>query len=272
MFLILHMKRIDINRLSIFIVSLFMLFSFTSCLTYKKIVSFQDGEDLKDGKIDTIMNYMPLKVQPGDVLSINVNSYNMEEAGKFNLLETRFAARSGGGGGATDPFGYKINSEGYIEMPVIGKIYVKDLTIEEIRELVFEKISAIGYLQDVSIQIQFLTFRITILGEVNNPGTYTITNSKITILEAVGLASDLTLFSKRDDIMIIREKDGNRTYGRVDLKTKAVFQSPYYYLLPNDIVYVNPDRSKILTTPDPVTRYIGTIAAVASFILLLISL
>jgi polysaccharide export outer membrane protein len=266
------MKKMDINKLSIFFISLFTLFSFTSCLTYKKIVSFQDGDDLKDGKIDTIMNYVPLKVQPGDVLAINVNSYNMEEAAKFNLIDARFAARTGGGGGVADPFGYKVNSEGYFEMPIIGRIYVKDLTIEEIRDLVYEKITAIGYLQDVSIQIQFLTFRITILGEVNSPGTYTITNSKITILEAVGLASDLTLFSKRDDIMIIREKDGNRIYGRVDLKTKAVFQSPYYYLLPNDIVYVNPDKSKILTTPDPVTRYIGTIAAVASFILLLMSL
>lgn len=268
------MKKNKFSGSFLLIISMIMVSVFSSCLTYKKIVSFQDGEDLKEGKSDTIMNYIPLKVQPNDVLAININSYNMEEASKFNLMETRFTARAsgGGGGGAVDPFGYRVDSKGYIEMPVIGRVYVKDSTIEEIRDLVFKRINATGYLQDLSVQVQFLTFKITILGEVNNPGTYTITNSKITILEAVGLASDLTLFSKRDDIMIIREKDGQRSYGRVDLKTKAVFESPYYYLLPNDIVYVNPDRSKILTTPDPVTRYIGTIAAVASFILLLISL
>lgn len=268
------MKIINTVRFSTILFSLTMIFGLTSCLTYKKIVSFQDGEDLREGKIDTILNFEPLKVQPGDVLAINVNSYNMEEAGKFNLMETRFAARSSGSGGGTpvDPFGYRVDSKGYIEMPVVGRVFVKDSTLEGIRELVFRKIDSTGYLQDLSIQIQFLTFKITILGEVKSPGTYTITNSKITILEAVGLANDLTLFSKRDDIMIIREKNGQRIYGRVDLKTKAVFQSPYYYLVPNDIVYVNPDRSKILTTPDPVTRYIGTIAAVASFILLLINL
>ena len=110
------------------------------------------------------------------------------------------------------------------------------------------------------------------MGEVNSPGTYTIPSQSLTILEALGMAHDVTMFSKRDNILVIREKNGVRNYGRINLKTKEVFKSPYFYLQPNDIVYVEPHKSKILAAPDPASRYISTIMGTISFVLLLLKL
>jgi polysaccharide biosynthesis/export protein len=264
-----------VNRLLLSAMLIGIVSMFGSCLTYKQIVNFQDGEDLVEGRVDSILNTTEIRLQPEDVVSINVSSYEREEAARFNIIDLNAqmqASRNTGGANVTEPFGYRVDSKGYIEMPVLGQLYVKDLTIEELRDLVSDKIGETGYLKDHSVQIRFLSFRITILGEVNTPGVYTITNNRLTVLEAVGLARDLTVFSNRDNILVIREENNQRTYGRVDLKTKNVFNSPYYYLQPNDIVYVEPHKSRILGTPDPVTRYVGTIIALGTLITLMIAL
>lgn len=247
----------------------------TSCLTYKQIVNFQDGEDLDSSRIDSITNAIVLRLQPDDVLQINISSYEAQEAAKFNMIDIAsqmMNARSTGGSNVSEPFGYRVDTRGNIDMPVIGQVYVKDLTLEELRDLIYKKVEETGYLKELSVQVRYVSFRITILGEVNAPGVYTITNNKLSILDAVGLAKDVSVFSNRDNILIIREEDGKRTFGRIDLKTKAVFQSPYYYLQPNDIVYVEPHKSRILGTPDPVTRYVGTIIALGTLITLLVAL
>ncbi len=242
----------------------------SSCLTYKDIVNFQDGNDLIDGKIDSIKNFTPLRLKTDDVVMIMVSGYNDVEANRFNLADTRVLVQAGNsGGGASEPLGYRVDMEGKIDLPVIGKILVKDLTMEELRKLVYTKIEETEYLKDFTVEVRYLTFRFTVLGEVKNAGTYVINNTKITALEAIGLAGDLSLFSNRDNVLIIREKDGNRTFGRLNFKTKEVFHSPYYYLQPNDVVYVEPHKSRILSTPDPLTRYVGTIVALTSLILLI---
>jgi polysaccharide export outer membrane protein len=252
-----------------------LLLTLNSCLTYKQIVNFQDGEDLADGRIDSIANKAVVRIQPDDVIAIFVSSYEREEASRFNIFEVEAqmqASRGTGSGTVSEPYGYRVDSKGDIYMPILGQINVKGLTIEEVTNLISGKVAQTGYLKDHSVQVRFLTFRITILGEVNVPGVYTIPNNKITVLEAVGLANDLTVFSNRDNILIIREENNKRTYGRVDLKTKEVFKSPFYYLQPNDIVYVEPHKSRILATPDPVTRYVGTFIALATLITLIIAL
>ncbi len=254
-----------------------MAISLSSCLTYKQIVNFQDGEVLDSGYIDSISNFYPLKLQPDDVLQVIVSSFETEEARRFNTMMggSNNQQMGGGGGGGinvSEPFGYRVDSKGFVEMPVVGKVYLKDKTIEEARDEIAKSIDSTGYLKDFSLQIRYLTFRVTVLGEVTRPGSFTVPNSRMTILEAVGLAGDVGIFSNRDNILIIREKDGERVYGRVNLKSKDIFNSPYYYLKPNDIVYVEPHKSKILSTPDPVSRYIGTIIAFTTLITLFITL
>jgi polysaccharide export outer membrane protein len=245
----------------------------SSCLGYKDIVNFQDGNDLDKGKVDSIMNFAPVRLKPDDIVMIVVSGYNSEETDKFNLADMRTLVQAGrGAGGATEPLGYRVDPQGNIDLPVIGRIYVRDLTMDELRALVYKKIEDTQFLTDYTVEVRYLTFRITVLGEVNLPGTYVINNTRITALEAIGLAKDLSIFSNRDNVLIIRESEGKRTYGRLNFKSKEVFNSSYYYLQPNDIVYVEPHKSRILATPDPLTRYVGTIVALTTLILLMIQL
>lgn len=256
----------------IFILPIFL----SGCLSYKEMVNFQDGGDLGKGGAELIANQPVLTVKPDDLLQVTVNSYNQEEAMRFNIVNAQTQAQLSGQGGnnatLSDPVGYRVDSRGDIEMPVIGKVNVLDRTLEQVRDTVRMKVAATGYLKDLSVQVRFLSFRVTVLGEVNNPGTYTIPSQKITVLEALGMAKDVTMFSKRDNILVVREQDGRREYGRIDLKTKALFSSPYYYLKPGDILYVEPHKSKVLNAPDPVSRYLGIVLGAATLVTLLSTL
>lgn len=249
--------------------------SLSSCLTYKQIVNFQDGDNL--GKVDTvqlIQNFEPLRIKPDDIVQVIITSYNREESERFNLISTQQVGmgQQQAGASVADPYGYRVDSKGFIEMPVLGQVPAAGKTMEELRTEVDRRIAAKGYLKDWSIQMRFLTFRITVLGEVNNPGTYTIPSQKITVLEALGLGGDATVFSNRDNILVIREESGLRKYGRVDIKSKQVFNSDYYYLQPGDIVYVEPHKSKILSAPDPASRYLGIFLGIASLIAIIVAI
>ncbi len=265
------------SNIPTFIYALALISSLSSCLTYKDIVNFQDGVDLGDGRLDTITNFAKWTIQPEDILQINVYSSNREAASQFNIIDTRQMAqmmRMGGGGGGNlmEPLGYRVDSKGFIDIPVIGKVMVQGKTIEEVKNEVEEKVIATGYLNDVNIQALFLSFRITILGEVNAPGSYIIQSQKMNILEAIGLALDLNIFANRDNILVVREKNGIREYGRVNLKSKNIFESPYFYLQPNDVVYVEPHKTKVLAAPDPASRYVSTVIGVISLFTLIFTL
>jgi polysaccharide export outer membrane protein len=262
-----------LRRTTYFILLVECLFSLTGCLTYKDIVNFQDGQNLGTGLADSITNRQEIRLKADDVLNIIVTSYNREESERFNLMNSQqMGQMSGQGSGASiaDPVGYRIDSKGNIEMPVVGAFHVAGLTIEECRDTIYKRVQATGYLKDLSIQVRFLSFRISVLGEVGGPGTYTIPTQKINVLEAIGMAHDVTMFSKRDNILVIREKNGVRNYGRVNLKSKELFQSPYFYLQPNDVIYVEPHKSKILAAPDPASSYISTVIAALSLVFLIL--
>jgi polysaccharide export outer membrane protein len=171
-----------------------------------------------------------------------------------------------------EPLGYRVNSLGQIDMPIIGNILAQGRTIEQIQKEVALKVMSTNYLPDVNVQVVFLSFRISILGEVNSPGSFVIQSEKLNILEAIGMARDLTLFSNRENILVIREKDGIRTYGRLNLKSRDIFKSPYFYLQPNDIVYIEPYKAKILSAPDAASRYLSTILGFVSLFTLIFSL
>ncbi len=265
-----HLSKLSV--LNIFLAA-YLATSLTSCITYKDIVNFQDGQDLKDGKLDSIVNFTKWTVQPEDILQINVYSSNIAEAGRFNLMDIRTNMQmQQAGGGNTEPIGYRVTTDGYIDMPVIGIVKAAGLTLEQIKKLVEDKVNETRYLPDVNVQVLFMSFRITILGEVNVPRSYIIRTEKMNILEAIGMAGDLTLFSNRRNILIIREKGGIRSYGRVDVTSRDLFQSPYFYLQPNDVVYVQPNTAKIMAAPDPASRYLSTVVGVISLFTLIFSL
>ena len=157
---------------------------------------------------------------------------------------------------------YLVDTEGNIDFPVLGKIKLLDLTVEEGKKLITQKLSD-GYLKDPIVNIRILNFRISVLGEVNNPGSFAVSGQRISIMEALGLAGDLTMKAKRENVLIVRDFNGTKTYSRINLTNKEVFNSPVYYLTQNDIVYVEPNHSAMSSSKgDTRLLYILSISSV----------
>lgn len=258
-----------------YFILLLPILALQSCLSYKDIVNFQDGQDLGDGRLDSIANFARWTIQPEDIIQVTVSSSNMEAAGQFNIFDARqlvqMQAMGAGGRTLSEPIGYRVDTDGYIDVPVIGRVKAHGQTVEELKREIYHRVDATQYLPDVNVQVMYLSFRITILGEVNAPGSYIIQSQKMNVLEAIGLANDLNLFANRDNILVIREKEGHRSYGRINLKSKTIFESPYFYLQPNDILYIEPHKAKILSAPDPASRYVSTIIGIISLATLIIT-
>lgn len=209
------------------------LFLSQSCITRKDISYFQDITDSLS--IQKISHDFEAVIQSGDILSIHVTSLSNEASSFFNVV-----------GETTDQQvanTYLVNARGEIEMPLIGTIRVDGLTSQMAREAIKVKLQT--YLVDPTVNLRIRNFKVTILGEVKSPGVYTIPNEKITLIEALGLAGDLTIFAKRVNVLVIREENGERKFFKVDLRSKEFFESDYYYLHSNDIVYVEPGKGKI---------------------------
>lgn len=224
------------NRFELFIflisVSVFIL---SSCASKKEVVYFQNT-----GSFETLVdkNSFTPKFKVDDLISIHVSTLNSEASAPFNLF--RGAAE---GGIRPEQVDYLIDKEGEIDFPVIGKVKIAGLSSDEVRALLREKLA--DYLKDPIINIRLKNFTVTILGEVFRPGTYPVNGERITILEALGLAGDLTVKGVRENIMVIRDFDGTKVYTRIDLTKKEALSSPVYYLTQNDVVYVEPNKSAI---------------------------
>ncbi|MDO9137013.1 MAG: polysaccharide biosynthesis/export family protein, partial [Lutibacter sp.] len=141
------------------------------------------------------------------------------------------------------PITYLVNSDGDINFPVLGKIKVEGFTIKEITSHLTEALAV--YIKNPIVNIRLTNFKVTVLGEVQKPGTYPVPNERISILEAIGLAGDLTIQGKRKNMVLIREQNGKRTFIDIDLTNKEILNSPYFYLAQNDVLIVEPNKTKI---------------------------
>ncbi|MCX2739947.1 polysaccharide biosynthesis/export family protein [Pontibacter anaerobius] len=253
----------------IFILCLFCL---TSC-GRRNLAYFSD---LQDKKIysEKISNKTEPKIQADDLLSITVNSLNPEANTLFNRGVITPIGRtidfSVGGSPNIDKYneGYLVDKNGYIEFPVLGKLKVGGLTKQEASDMIEEELN--DYLKEPTTTIRYLNFRVSVIGEVNRPSTFTIPTEKITILEALGMAGDMTAFGKRENVLVIREEGGIRTMARVNLNNKDVLNSPYFYLQQSDVVYVEPDEKKEIQASTN-TRNISLALAAISLASLFIS-
>ena len=209
-----------------------------SCASRKEVVYFQDT-----GKYETLIdeNKSITKFKVDDLVSIYVSSLNPEASAPFNLF--RGASE---GGLRAEQVDYLVDQEGMIDFPVIGKLKIEGLSPDELRILLRNRLSE--YLKDPIINIRLRNFTVTILGEVDRPGTYPVNGEQITILEALGLAGDLTLRGVRDNVLVIRDFNGTKVYTRIDLTSKNMTRSPVYYLTQNDVVYVEPNSAGIKAT------------------------
>ncbi|TXN35959.1 polysaccharide export protein [Flagellimonas hymeniacidonis] len=212
-----------------------MLLLIFSCASKGDVIYFQDAANF-----ETLVenNTFQPKFKIDDVVSIHVSTLNPEASLPFNLYRG-----SAEGGVRPEQVDYIVDNEGEIDFPVIGKVKVEGLSPEEVRILLREKLA--GYLTDPIINIRLRNFTITVLGEVRRPGTYQVNGERITVLEALGLAGDMSIKGIRDNVLVIRDFDGTKVHHRIDLTTKNAMKSPAYYLTQNDVVYVEPNRSAV---------------------------
>lgn len=245
---------------------LFLLFLFTSCTSPKNIVYLQD---IKDYNTKNISQSYEAKIQYDDLLGITVNSKNLELTIPFTLPVISYQSSK------SDPLaaigtqqlqGLLVDSEGYINYPVLGKMKVVGLTRMDLISLIQNRIRQEGYIDDPIVTIKFLNFKISVMGEVARPGTFAITSDRVTLLEALSLAGDLTIFGKRDRVTVIRENNGQRFVHVLDLRSANLFDSPAYYLCQNDIVYVEPNKTKAGQSTINQNNSVGVWISLASFL------
>ncbi len=237
-----------------------------SCGAPKNIAYFQNRVIDQPEKID---KHGGIVIQPKDMLSIVVSGKNPELVVMFNLPIVSYQAGSEiVSGGQQRLMGYVVDNEGYIEFPILGRLKVSGLTRWELSEMIKSLLISGGYLSDAVVVVEFMNFKVSVIGEVNSPGTYTIEGDKVTVLQAISLARDLTIFGERENVVVIREKDGERIMYQINLCDVSMFESPAYYLQQNDIVYVQPSEVKARqsTTDDKALRMTSIMVSSGSLV------
>ena len=225
-----------------FITVLLSLVLLEGCTSARKLVYFQ-GTTTQEDTLTIPEPFIPT-IKKGDVLSVQVSSLNAEATTYFNpasMAEGNGVSSSASTLGRMS--GYLVAPDGTIKLPLIGQVAVASLTTAGAGELITDKLKT--YLKEPTVHVRNLNFRISVLGEVTRPSLFTIPNEQITLPEALGLAGDLTIYARRDNVMVIREVNGQRIFARLDLTRRDAFRSPYYLLHPNDVVYVEPGKVRV---------------------------
>ncbi len=243
-----------------YLVPTLILFTLTSCVPYRDLVNFDEVRP--QGSTKDIENALELRIQPKDLLRIQVLSVDPLAAAPFNEVGT-----GGGIGQASNQNiqlfqGYLVDLDGYIDLPLLGRIKASGQTVESLQFLVRGKLQE--YLRDPVVNVRYLNFKVTVLGEVGVPGVIPLPNSRVTILEALGMAGDLTNYADRSSVLVVREQEGITSYNRINLQTDEIFSSEFYYLKQNDVIYVRPIRARTATVSDPGQRAISYLAPVLS--------
>jgi len=217
-----------------------------SCVDTRKAVYFSN---IKDSNIPAAAQDLEPVIQLNDIVAINVSSLNPEASLIFNTAKNTGNVT---GNGATsvsgEANGYLVNPDGTIQFPVLGSLKVVGITKSQLKEQITKSLLEKKLLVDPIVDIRFVNFRVTVLGEVSRPAVVNVPNEKISILEAIGMAGDLTIYANRENVLLIREVAGNKEIKRLNLNSNEIFTSPYYYLRSNDIIYAEPNKTKVRST------------------------
>lgn len=218
------------------------LFYLSSCASSKKTAYFIDQQDavLKASNLSS-----KSLIQPNDILSIAVTSLNPAATEVFNKPNNSFVSTSGVNGTTLQSPGYLVNNDGNIQFPILGTMKISGMSTNEIREKVTKDLVDKKLLVDPIVIVRQLNFKVSVLGEVGRPSVVNVPNEKISLLEALGQAGDITIFGRKDNVMIVREEDGVKKIKRINLNSSEIFSSDYYYLKSNDIVYVEANKAKV---------------------------
>jgi polysaccharide export outer membrane protein len=226
-----------------FVYFLFVVAIFTSCVNTQKAVYF-NGQG--DATLPSNITIPQTIISTNDLLSITVTSLSPSASAVFNAPNVTYSNNTTNiTGGPVQASGYLVDAEGNIQFPILGTIKAAGLTESALRSQIIRGILDKKLLVDPIVTVRHLNFKVTVLGEVGNPTVINVPSEKITLLEALGLAGDVTIYGKRENVLVIREEGGQKIIKRLNLNTSEIFNSPYYYLRSNDIVYVEPNKAKV---------------------------
>ena len=246
------------NRIAIKIILAALLLQFVaSCVSRKEIVYFQNLPE-EIAQLDSVQSNF--KIKPNDILSITVTAYDPSAVQPFNLvLQSR-------GGILAENQGYLTSADGYINFPVLGKIKAAGFSRAELGEQLTEKISE--YILDPIVTINVLNFKVSILGGVTRPGTFSVQGERLTLPEAISLAGDISVYGRTDRVLVLRENDGKKDYAYLDMRDAKIMESEYFYLQQNDLIYVEPSNVALQEAAIPSST--RTIISLASLIITII--
>ncbi|AMR33521.1 hypothetical protein A0256_19885 [Mucilaginibacter sp. PAMC 26640] len=261
------MKIIFLPKAILF-TALIGLCTFSSCFNTKRLKYFQDLPTSNNAAEVDIASYSETFIQPDDILAININTIDPQATNSINSRNGGFVnAGSPQSGMITPVSGYLVDKTGFVDVPVLGKIKVGGLTTVKAREVIAAK--AVESFKNPVVDVRFLNFKITVIGEVNRPASYVVPNEQVSLLDAIGFAGDLTVYGQRENVLLIRkDASGKNITVKMDLTKKATLNSPYFYLKQNDVIYVEPNKTKVLNNDNNVIKFITAGATVFTAIIL----
>jgi len=232
----------------------------------------RDIVDTSTAGLKGAVNLFETPIQKNDQLWITVGGTNMED---LVLLNSASGIIQGSNitpvvGNSNAPvMGYLVEGDGTIKLPYLDKVKAEGLSRLQLENYITERMKE--YTKNPVVNVRFLNYRITVMGAVQAPGSFSLPTERVTVLEALGLAGDLTIFGKRENILVVREENGKRTFGRIDLTSKVLFNSPYYYLKTNDVVYVESSKASSIQR-ERFPEYLGLTAGLLSLVISIIAL
>ncbi|WP_413666306.1 polysaccharide biosynthesis/export family protein [Mucilaginibacter sp. Mucisp86] len=257
--------------LSIFLISAGLF----SCSSSKKIKYFQDIPDSGQMKSLARAEYQEPTIQVDDIITILIQTVDPQATAMINLGNIPVPGTASAVGSASSlnqpvVAGYLVHKDGFVEVPVLGRIKLLGYTTSEAKDVVLKE--AVKYYKDPTVIVRYANFKFSVTGEVAKPGVYITPNEKVSILDAISLAGDLTIFGKRDNVLLIRENlDGSRTPYRINLQKSDIISSPVFYLRQNDVIYVEPSKAKAAATDVAQARTFTIVGAALSVLIVLLT-
>jgi len=266
---------IKICNFSVFVISVFFL-SLISCTSYKNVAYFQDFSDTSKPEVVKTVPFKSPVIQADDILSITIQTIDNDVT---NLLNSNTSINnantsmpvlgSNSNGTPQNINGYLVDKDGYVEIPFVGKIHLTGLTTAQAKDLLSREVNK--YFNDAIVNVRYANFKITVMGEVLRPSTYVVPNEKINIFDALGMAGDMTIYGKRENVLLVRDTLNDKKLVRLNLSNKDIVSSPYFYLQSNDIIYVQPNKNKVASTDAYRNKLFALAAAVLTVVIVSIN-
>ncbi|MFN8358252.1 MAG: polysaccharide biosynthesis/export family protein [Spirosomataceae bacterium] len=244
---------------------------FLSCVSPKQIAYFQSADTSRLVKLP-IVKPKTTRIIPTDILAITVGSLNQESNQILNFANVTGITTSSFPGQTNaqnhQPLGFLVDSSGHVEVPLVGRLHLAGLTLDEANQVV--KTAVNKTLKEPAVTIRFLNHKFSVLGEVNRPGTYSLIDDQTTLPEVLAMAGDLTIYGQRSNVLIVREENGVREMARINLLDRNVLNSPYYYIRNRDMIYIEPTKAKATFT-DRTIQLVPVVTSVATAIFVLLN-